>query len=150
MGLRAPTSTPSPSPRGAVVLGHGAGGGVSAPDLLAATDASLAAQFTVVLVEQPYRVAGRQSPAPAHQLDAAWLAVVDHLRTVLPAGLPLVTGGRSSGRASRAAPPRPPARPASSASPSRSSRRAAPAERRRRAGSPSSTRSPSPRSSSRA
>lgn len=88
---------PVAEPRGAVVLGHGAGGGVSAPDLLAATDASLAAQFTVVLVEQPYRVAGRKSPAPAHQLDAAWLAVVDHLRTVLPTGLALVTGGRSSG-----------------------------------------------------
>jgi hypothetical protein len=88
---------PVPAPRGAVVLGHGAGGGVSAPDLLAATDAALAAQFTVALVEQPYRVAGRRSPAPAHQLDAAWLAIVDHLRNVLPAGLPLVTGGRSSG-----------------------------------------------------
>ena len=84
-------------PRGAVVLGHGAGGGIGAPDLLAATDASLAAQFSVALVEQPYRVAGRRSPAPAHQLDAAWLAVVGHLRSVLPAGLALVTGGRSSG-----------------------------------------------------
>jgi hypothetical protein len=88
---------PAESPRGAVVLGHGAGGGVGAPDLLAARDASLAAQFSVALVEQPYRVAGRRSPAPAHQLDAAWLAVVDHLRNVLADGLPLVTGGRSSG-----------------------------------------------------
>ncbi|HST16877.1 MAG TPA: alpha/beta family hydrolase [Gaiellaceae bacterium] len=88
---------PAAEPRGAVVLGHGAGGGVSAPDLLAATDAALAGHFTVVLVEQPYRVAGRRSPAPAHHLDAAWLAVVDHLRSVLLAGLPLVSGGRSSG-----------------------------------------------------
>ena len=32
-----------------------------------------------MLVEQPYRVAGRRSPAPARQLDAAWTAVVDHL-----------------------------------------------------------------------
>ena len=88
---------PADDPRGAVVLGHGAGGGVGAPDLLAAADASLAAQFTVALVEQPYRVAGRRSPAPAHQLDAAWLAVVGQLRAVLPAGLPLAMGGRSSG-----------------------------------------------------
>jgi len=88
---------PTRDARGAVVLGHGAGGGVAAADLQASTDAALAAQFTVALVEQPYRVAGRRSPAPAHQLDAAWLAVVDQLRGVLAAGLPVVTGGRSSG-----------------------------------------------------
>ena len=28
--------------------------------------------MSVALVEQPYRVAGRRSPAPAHHLDAAW------------------------------------------------------------------------------
>jgi len=79
--------------RGLLVLGHGAGGGVGAPDLVAATRAAQAERFTVALVEQPYRVAGRRSPAPAHQLDAAWLAVVEELRGELP----LVTGGRSSG-----------------------------------------------------
>jgi predicted alpha/beta-hydrolase family hydrolase len=51
----------------------------------------------VVLVEQPYRVAGRRSPSPAAQLDAAWAAVVQALRERALAGLPLVTGGRSSG-----------------------------------------------------
>ena len=84
-------------PRGAVVLGHGAGGGVAAPDLLAATDAALEQRFAVALVEQPYRVAGRRSPAPAHQLDAAWIAVVEQLAAGPLAGLSLVTGGRSSG-----------------------------------------------------
>ena len=84
-------------PRGALVLGHGAGGGVSAPDLVAATKAAQAEGFTVALVEQPYRVAGRRSPAPAHQLDTAWTAVIDHLRGGELKGLPLVTGGRSSG-----------------------------------------------------
>jgi predicted alpha/beta-hydrolase family hydrolase len=84
-------------PRGALVLGHGAGGGVSAPDLVAATNAAQAEQFTVALVEQPYRVAGRRSPAPAHQLDTAWTAVVDHLRAGELRDLSLVTGGRSSG-----------------------------------------------------
>jgi uncharacterized protein len=84
-------------PRGALVLGHGAGGGVTAPDLVAATNAAQAEGFTVALVEQPYRVAGRRSPAPAHQLDAAWIAVVDHLRDGELRGLRLITGGRSAG-----------------------------------------------------
>lgn len=84
-------------PVGALLLGHGAGGSVSAPDLVAASEAALGLGVAVALVEQPYRVAGRRSAAPAHQLDAAWLAVVEHLRDGPLAGLPLVTGGRSSG-----------------------------------------------------
>ena len=84
-------------PRGALFLGHGAGGGVGARDLVAVARAASSTGWTVVLVEQPYRVAGRRSPAPAHQLDAAWLAVVDRLRDDLAPGIALVTGGRSSG-----------------------------------------------------
>jgi hypothetical protein len=82
------------SPRGWLVLGHGAGGGVESADLKGATQAGLDAGLSVALVEQPYRVAGRRSPAPAAQLDASWLAVVEQLPL---AGLPLVAGGRSSG-----------------------------------------------------
>jgi predicted alpha/beta-hydrolase family hydrolase len=81
--------------RAVLLLGHGAGGGVSAPDLVTAAGAAAASGLHVVLVEQPYRVAGRRAPAPAAQLDTAWLAVVEHVRTELP--LPLVFGGRSSG-----------------------------------------------------
>jgi predicted alpha/beta-hydrolase family hydrolase len=84
-------------PRGALVLGHGAGGGVAARDLLTATRAALESRVSVVLVEQPYRVAGRRSAAPAHQLDTAWEAVVEHLRAHPLRGLPLLCGGRSSG-----------------------------------------------------
>jgi uncharacterized protein len=84
-------------PRAALVLGHGAGGGVSAPDLVAATEAARPEGISVVLVEQPYRVAGRRSPAPARQLDAAWTAVVEHLKSGELHGLPLVVGGRSIG-----------------------------------------------------
>jgi predicted alpha/beta-hydrolase family hydrolase len=51
----------------------------------------------VALVEQPYRVAGRRSPAPARQLDEAWRAVIARLRDEELRGLPLVTGGRSAG-----------------------------------------------------
>ena len=83
-------------PRALLVLGHGAGGGVGAPDLTAATAAAREAGVEVALVEQPYRVAGRKVPSPAAQLDAAWLAVISALRS---SGheLPLFTGGRSSG-----------------------------------------------------
>jgi predicted alpha/beta-hydrolase family hydrolase len=83
--------------RGALVLGHGAGGGVGARDLKAAAEAARDQGFSVALVEQPYRVAGRRSPAPAAQLDAAWTAVVAALRRGALRGLPLIAGGRSSG-----------------------------------------------------
>jgi uncharacterized protein len=84
-------------PVGALVLGHGAGGGFGAKDLVAATGAALEAGVSVAQVEQPYHVAGRRSPAPAKQLDAAWTAVVEHLRSSDLNGLPLVAGGRSAG-----------------------------------------------------
>jgi predicted alpha/beta-hydrolase family hydrolase len=87
----------APEARGALVLGHGAGGGIEAPDLVAATEAAVPEGFSVALVEQPYRVAGRSSSPPAHHLDAAWIAVVDHLAAGELDGLPLVTGGRSAG-----------------------------------------------------
>jgi predicted alpha/beta-hydrolase family hydrolase len=70
---------------------------VSAPDLVAATEAARSEGVSVALVEQPYRVAGRRAPAPAKQLDAAWLAVVDELVASALHGLPLVVGGRSLG-----------------------------------------------------
>jgi uncharacterized protein len=83
--------------RAALVLGHGAAGGVTARDLVAVTDVARAGGVSVVLVEQPYLVAGRRSPAPARQLDAAWTAVVEQLVAAELDGLPLIVGGRSSG-----------------------------------------------------
>jgi uncharacterized protein len=88
---------PAQKPVGAVVLGHGAGGGVATPDLAAATEAALSTSFSVALVEQPYLVAGRRSQAPAAQLDAAWTAVVERLSGAELADLALVAGGRSAG-----------------------------------------------------
>jgi len=85
---------PVEDPQGWLMLGHGAGGGVAARDLVAATKAAHTAHFTVALIEQPYRVAGRKSPAPAAQLDTAWASVIEQLDL---GGLPLVTGGRSAG-----------------------------------------------------
>ncbi|GLZ38461.1 alpha/beta family hydrolase [Actinokineospora sp. NBRC 105648] len=87
----------APEGRAGLLLGHGAGGGIEAPDLVAATRGATAAGVHVALVEQPYRVAGRRAPAPATQLDTAWLAVVEHLSALWFDNLPLVFGGRSSG-----------------------------------------------------
>jgi uncharacterized protein len=118
----------------ALVLGHGAGGGVTSRDLVTAAGVAHAEGISVVLVEQPYRVAGRRSPAPAHQLDTAWSAVIDNLRAGELRGLPLIVGGRSSGarvacRTSEATgaggviclafPLRPPRRAGAAAAPSR-------------------------------
>ena len=88
---------PASRPKAALVLGHGAGGGIEAPDLVAATEAAVSADVAVALVEQPYRVAGRRSPAPARRLDAAWTAVASHLSSRQLNGLPLLVGGRSLG-----------------------------------------------------
>ena len=52
----------------------------NAPDLVAVTKAANENGISVALVEQPYRVAGRKSQAPAPQLDAAWIAVLEQLQ----------------------------------------------------------------------
>ena len=88
---------PADDPVAALVLGHGAGGGVSARDLVAVTKVARDAGFSVALVEQPYRVLGRRSPPRAPLLDAAWISIVGQLADGPLAGLPLITGGRSSG-----------------------------------------------------
>jgi predicted alpha/beta-hydrolase family hydrolase len=87
-------------PRAALLIGHGAGGSVEAPDLLTAVDAALTADVSVARIEQPYRVAGRRSAPPAPKLDEAWLAVHAALTAGADAplaGLPVLSGGRSSG-----------------------------------------------------
>ncbi|AEV88449.1 alpha/beta hydrolase [Actinoplanes sp. SE50] len=85
---------PAGPARAQLFLGHGAGGGVDAPDLVAVHDAAVAAGVRVLLVTQPYRVAGRRAPAPAGHLDEGWAAVV---RAHGVPGIPLIVGGRSSG-----------------------------------------------------
>jgi uncharacterized protein len=99
---------PAGPPVSMLVLGHGAGGGVHAPDLTRVHDVAVAAGVRVALVTQPYRVAGRRAPAPAGQLDEAWTHCVREIANSSAfspvrggggevAGLPLVVGGRSSG-----------------------------------------------------
>ena len=86
------------SPRGAggapvIVLGHGAGGGVDSADLQALAAAAIATRWRVVLVEQPWRVAGRRIAPRPEVLDDAWVQVLAALRLRGP----LVVGGRSAG-----------------------------------------------------
>ena len=88
---------PAPDARGALVLGHGAGGGIEAPDLVAATAAAGSQGFSVALVEQPYRVAGNRSSPAAKKLVAASIAVVEDLVASDLEGLRLIAGGRSAG-----------------------------------------------------
>lgn len=91
---RVHVARPTDDPVGLMMLGHGAGGGVTAHDLQLATEVALGAGLAVALVEQPYRVAGRRAPAPPAQVDAAWRAVAEHLHE---GDLPLIVGGRSFG-----------------------------------------------------
>ncbi|MEU5940763.1 alpha/beta family hydrolase [Micromonospora sp. NPDC047548] len=93
---RVETDLPAGPPVALLVLGHGAGGDVDAPDLLVVRDAAVGAAVAVARVTQPYRVAGRRAPAPAGHLDEAWTTVVAALRARHP-DLPLLVGGRSSG-----------------------------------------------------
>jgi uncharacterized protein len=79
-----------------LVLTHGSGGSIGAPDLLAARDAALGIGGLVALVTQPYRVRGARAPGSAVKQDAAWAEIVAELAGMTP-GVPLVQGGRSNG-----------------------------------------------------
>ncbi len=80
--------------RAVVAASHGAGGGIEARDLRALAAALPARGYTVALVEQPWRVAGKKvAPAPK-TLDAGWTALWPALAKP---GLPVVAGGRSAG-----------------------------------------------------
>ena len=84
--------------RALLVLTHGAGGGVESSDLVAIRGAAVKSGIAVVRLIQPYRVAGRSSPAAPAKQDEAWLAAIAALRRRKAlAGLPLVVGGRSNG-----------------------------------------------------
>ena len=124
MGRHGSIRTSLEHPIGALVLGHGAGGGVETPDLGAAARAARRVGFNVALVEQPYRVAGRRSQPPARQLDAAWLAVIEQLRHGVLTQLPLRSAADQPAPGSPAGPPARSARRRCSALLSRCTRRA--------------------------
>jgi uncharacterized protein len=97
-----------------LVLTHGAGGSVNAPDLLAVRDAALRAGGATALVTQPYRIAGARAPGSPAAQDEAWREIIAFLRgrpwsgpwagpekdadaVPLSPGTPLIVGGRSNG-----------------------------------------------------
>lgn len=90
--------TPSGRVRGTLALGHGAGGGIEAVDLVAVAGVAVAAGWRVALLEQPWRLLGRRVAAPPARLDLAWTAALGALEP-LPgaAGRRLVLSGRSAG-----------------------------------------------------
>jgi predicted alpha/beta-hydrolase family hydrolase len=82
-----------------LVVGHGAGGGVGSHDLQALATDLPSHGITVVLVEQPWVLAGKKiAPAPS-QLDPAWRQLLASLADVLPEvrDVPFVVSGRSAG-----------------------------------------------------
>lgn len=81
--------------RAVLLIGHGAGGGVDAPDLEALTRLT-GCGVAVLRFEQPWRTAGKRvAPAPA-RLDLGWRVAREYARDRFP-GHPLVLGGRSAG-----------------------------------------------------
>jgi predicted alpha/beta-hydrolase family hydrolase len=85
-------------PIATLLLGHGAGGGPDAPDLVALGSELPREGITVIRLEQPWRVQGKKvAPAPS-VLDACLVAAADRLRVRTP----LVLGGRSAGARSAA------------------------------------------------
>ena len=136
---------PADQPLAALVLGHGAAGGVTAPDLKTATDAAHPLGFSVALVEQPYRVAARRSPPPAQRLDRG-LDGCDRA-PARDRATPIATRRRRAIiRRPRGLPDSDlrPARSGSSASPSPSNPHTDPEPHPHRAAFPNSTTSPSP------
>ncbi|WP_345764058.1 alpha/beta hydrolase family protein [Diaminobutyricibacter sp. McL0608] len=84
------------APRAVLWLGHGAGGGIGAVDLVALAHALPTLGITVARYEQPWRVTGRRVAARPPTLDVAWRETA-HAVEELANGLPIVTGGRSAG-----------------------------------------------------
>lgn len=86
------------SPYATLLLSHGAGVGIDTADLEALATSLPRNGFTVVRLEQPWRVAGRKVATPPPTLDAGLTAAAHQLRSTAP----LVVGGRSAGARSAA------------------------------------------------
>lgn len=89
------------APAAVLLLSHGAGGGIEAPDLQVLAQVLPEQGVSVVLLEQPWRRAGRKVATPPATLDEAFVAAAAVVRSEHP-DVPLVVGGRSAGARSAA------------------------------------------------
>jgi uncharacterized protein len=80
-------------PIATLVLTHGAGGGVDAPDLVRLARTLPQQEVSVTLVEMPWRVQGKKVAPRPDVIDQTYLAVMNAMRMRSP----LIIGGRSAG-----------------------------------------------------
>ncbi|HET8604566.1 MAG TPA: alpha/beta family hydrolase [Marmoricola sp.] len=85
-------------PVATLVLTHGAGGGIDAPDLVRLARTLPQQDVSVTLVEMPWRVAGKKVAPAGTVLDQCYRAALDSMRMRTP----LIVGGRSAGARSAA------------------------------------------------
>src|SRR4051794_39488635 len=80
-------------PLATLVLTHGAGGGIDAPDLLRLARTLPQQEVSVTLVEMPWRLQGKKLAPRPELIDQSFLAVMNSMRMRSP----LIIGGRSAG-----------------------------------------------------
>jgi uncharacterized protein len=127
-------------PKGALILGYGAGGGVTSRDLVAVTDAALSEGSGPRSWSSPTTWPGVVALLRHGSSDSAWTAIVADLCGDVLEGLPLIVGGRSLGARVACRTARITGALGCYVSRSRCSRHAAPRHRQQRADCPSSMR----------
>jgi predicted alpha/beta-hydrolase family hydrolase len=80
-------------PIATLVLTHGAGGGIDAPDLVGLARSLPRQEVSVTLVEMPWRLQGKRLAPRPEIIDRTYLAVMNAMRMRTP----LIIGGRSAG-----------------------------------------------------
>jgi uncharacterized protein len=80
-------------PIATLVLTHGAGGGIDAPDLVRLARTLPQQEISVTLVEMPWRVDGKKLAPRPEVIDETFLAVMNSMRMRSS----LIIGGRSAG-----------------------------------------------------
>lgn len=80
-------------PVATLVLTHGAGGGIDAPDLVRLARTLPQQEISVTLVEMPWRLQGKRVAPRPELIDQSFLAVLNAMRMRTP----LIVGGRSAG-----------------------------------------------------
>lgn len=89
---------PSDRAVAALLLAHGAGGGMQGRFMVEAANALAARGITVATFDFPYMAQGRSMPDKGPVLEAHWRQVIDHGRAHPAfADLPLFIGGKSMG-----------------------------------------------------